>query len=342
MSATTLANVNFQSEIFAITAQAAFTNRLELLASGAMAQIPENIVSSNTTGYTVAIPRWNALTGDSVQITSSLSTTINAATDIKDIAAWVEREKAWGAMQLVNSVGGKDATIEIARMLGEYWANELHTSMIKTLTGVTASALSSTHVYDATGTNDKLISKENVLRAKGKLGDYASELSLAIMNSAIHNDAVRAQLVTDGGYTDTISQTGKIDMILGSRVFQTDKLSATAGVYPTYFAAPGALAYKFRNRAKNSVSNAQMYTISAGGLIIDVELYRNATANGGEDYIISRTSFLTHVPGVQFDGTVTSNPTNAELATGTTWTKVQTDDKLIPVVQLLTNTTTLA
>jgi hypothetical protein len=342
MAETKITDVKFASEIFASTFRAAFTNKLELLNSGVLLNLPEELVSSNSTGYTVAVPRWNVLSGDADKIVDGLTTTINGLTDFKDVAAWMEREKAWGADEMVKVISGKDATQEIARMLGEYWANQLHKSAVNHLTGVFTTSLASTHVYNATATTDKLISKENVLRVKGKLGDSAPYLTNVLMNSSIYLDAIRNQLITDGGYTDAISQTGKIEMLLGSKTFQTDTLEATAGVYPTYFAAQGAMGFKFRNRGKNTQSNQNFFTISVGGIIIDVELYRNSISNGGIDALISRVSYLTHVPGVQFDGTVASNPSDTELATGTTWTKVQTDNKLIPIVQLLTETTTLA
>lgn len=333
MASTVLTDVNFQSELFAMEVNAAFTHRLELLNSGAMVQIPEEIVSSNSTGYTVAVPRYVAPSASATQITSSSSTTVNALTDIKDIMAWVERETAWGADQALAYIAGKDPMRAIATMIGEYWANEVHASGISTLTGVFTTALASTHVHDASA---NIISKAAVMAAKAKLGDYQEYLTLGLMNSAVYNDAVTEQLVVETGYADELAKTGKINTILGSRIFQTDKLTATAGVYPSYFCAPGAMGYKFRNRKPNSMNNANLATINYNGLIIEVELNRVAKTAGGQDEIITRTSYLTHVPGVQFDGTVTSNPTNAQLATGTTWTKVQTDNKLIPIVQLLT------
>ena len=333
MASTILTDVNFQSEVFAAQMQAAFTHKLELLNSGAMLPIPEQIVSSNTTGYTVAIPMWNVLSGDSEQITSSSTTIVNNLTDIKNIAAWVEREKGWGADTMVSIVAGKDVTAEVARQIGEYWAGEVHKSMISTLTGVMTTELASTHVYDA---SPNVISKAAVIAARAKLGDNQDRLTLAIMNSAVYNDALREQILTETPYADQLAQSGAIGFLLGAKTFQSDLLTATAGVYPTYLVAPGSLLYKFRNRPKNSLSNANVSTVNFGNLIIDIELNRVTKTAGGQDEIITRASYLTLVPGIQFDGTVASNPTNAELATGTTWTKVQTDNKLIPVVQLLT------
>jgi len=250
MASTILTDVNFQSEVFARQMQAAFTHKLELLNSGAMLPLPEELVSSNSTGYTVAIPRWNVLSGDSEQITTSSSPTVNNLTDIKDIGAWVEREKVWGADTMVSAIAGKDVTTAVASMIGEYWAKETHASMISTLTGTMTTALSSTHVYNA---SPNVISKSAVISARAKLGDNQDRLTLAIMNSSVYNDALREQILTETPYADQVTQSGAVGFLLGAKTFQSDLLTATAGVYPTYLLAPGSLVYKFRNRAKNSL-----------------------------------------------------------------------------------------
>jgi len=69
---------------------------------------------------------------------------------------------------------------------------------------------------------------------------------------------------------------------------------------------------------------------------VEVELNRVATTNGGQDQFITRASFVTHVPGVAWAGTSTGNPTNTALATGSNWSKVASDDKLIRIVELQT------
>ena len=76
-------------------------------------------------------------------------------------------------------------------------------------------------------------------------------------------------------------------------------------------------------------------TIIQLGNNIDMELVRVAGTAGGIDGMIFRMSVTVHVPGVQWDGTVTSNPTDAELATGTSWTKVEPDDRGIQLVKYL-------
>jgi len=330
MASTILTDVNFQSQVFKDTMLGEFTDRLGLLSSGLMVEAPESVVSSNDRGYTVAIPHWNTLSGDSVQITTSTSTTINNLTDYKDVGVWVEREKAWGADQMVSVVAGKDPTEEIARQLGMYGAIEVHRIALKALTGVFTTALASTHSYNGSG---DVINPDAIVAAKLLLGDNSDMLKVIVMNSKVEADALKAKILTyDNGGVDSYA-TGKVGNLLGLIPTISDKLAAVSNVYSSFIAAQGAMIYKLRNRVTNRFTNANQYKIGQ----FEVELNREAKTAGGQDELILRFSALTHVPGVAWQtGSVASNPTDAQLATGSNWSKVATDDKLIRIVELKT------
>lgn len=326
MAATTLSNVDFQSSLFKDLLYGYYTHRLELLNS-LLVEAPDNVISPDSKGYTVSIPYLDPMSGDSVQITTSTTTTINNLATWKDIGAWVEREKAWGADQMVKVVSGYDVTEGIAKFLGEYWAGEVHKSAISVLDGIFGSALSSTHVYS--GDSGTTINATGLQNAKQLLGDNADLLDVIVMNSKVYSDAVKAGLVTSTNMQDEVYKTGVISSILGLVPYITDKLTVSAGIYPTYIGQRGSMIYKFRNRSQNAYNNSNVFNLG----MIEVELYRASTTAGGQDSLISRASYLVHCPGVQFDGTVTSNPTNTELGTSTTWTKVATDDKYIKLLK---------
>lgn len=330
MASTILTDVNFNSQVFKDTMLGEFTDRLGLLSSGILVEAPENIVSANDKGYTVAIPHWNTLSGDSVQITTSTSTTINNITDYNDIGVWVEREKAWGADQMVTIVADKDPTEEIGRQLGMYGAIEVHRLALKTLTGVFTTALATTHTYDGSG---DVINPDSIVAAKLKLGDNSDLLKVIAMNSKVEADALKAKILTyDNGGVDSYA-TGKVGNLLGLIPTITDKLAAVSSVYSSFIAAQASMIYKLRNRVTQRFTNANTYKIGQ----FEVELNREAKTAGGQDELIMRFSALTHVPGVAWQtGSVASNPTDAQLATGSNWSKVATDDKLIRIVQLKT------
>lgn len=334
MASTILSDVNFLSEPFAATLQGEFTHRLGFLTSGVMSPIPSGLVKDQ--GYTAAMPKWNALDGDPDQITTSLSTTINNLTDVKDVDVWVEREKAWGADQMIRIVAGqdKDVTKEVARQLAQYWAGVLHNSGMQVLKGVFATALSSSHSTGSTysGAN---ITVEGGLAAKLKLGDNSDMLTTFLTNSKVKTDMVSDKIATyDKAAVDTYLS-GEVLSFLGANVVTTDKLAAVSSVYPSYFAAQGSMAYTFRNRTQNAFNNSNVFSINAGGINIEVEIARNSTLAGGQDYIITRASYLVHVPGVKWN-VGTTNPTNAQLATGSNWATAYSDNKLIKIVELKT------
>ena len=331
MASTILTDVNFQSQVFKDTMLGEFTDRLGLLSSGILVEAPENVVSANDKGYTVAIPKWNTLSGDSVQITSATSTTINNFTDYKDVGVWVEREKAWGSDQMVAVVAGKDPTEEIARQLGTYGAIEMHKIALKVLTGVFDTALATTHSTGATYAGD-IISPEAIIAAKQLLGDNNDLLKAIVMNSKVQSDAITQKILTyDNGGAVTYN-TGNTGNLLGLSPVVSDKLVAVSSVYSSYIGALASMIYKLRNRVNQRFTNANTYKIGQ----FEVELNREAKTAGGQDELILRFSGLAHVPGVQWNGTVATNPTDAQLATGANWTKVATDDKLIRLVELKT------
>lgn len=319
-----LSGVNYQSESFGRVLAGMFSHKLSLL-NNIITLAPDQIIAPVEGDY-ASVPQWNALSGDADVITNGLTTTINAPSQFKHRAVWVEREKAWGADEIIMTIAGSqhDATTAIANMIGEYWANQLHNTGISVITGSFASALAATHVSDDTGST---ITKEKLALAKLKLGDNAEKLKSLVVNSKVYTDALVGNMIATN-LGDALTQQGALEKLLGMNVYQSDKLTATAGVYPSILGMPGAMLYKTRSRKNAALSNANKFNVGN----LEVELYRNSITNGGYDALITRLSYCVVIPGVQYDDTGGVNPTETVLATSTSWTKVQTDDKLIPLV----------
>ncbi|MCC7289844.1 hypothetical protein IT417_01155 [bacterium] len=319
-----LSGVNYQSESFGRVLAGMFSHKLSLL-NNIITLAPDQIIAPVEGDY-ASVPQWNALSGDADVITNGLTTTINAPSQFKHRAVWVEREKAWGADEIIMTIAGSqhDATTAIANMIGEYWANQMHNTGISVITGSFASALAATHVSDDTGST---ITKEKLALAKLKLGDNAEKLKSLVVNSKVYTDALVGNMIATN-LGDALTQQGALEKLLGMNVYQSDKLTATAGVYPSILGMPGAMLYKTRSRKNAALSNANKFNVGN----LEVELYRNSITNGGYDALITRLSYCVVIPGVQYDDTGGVNPTETVLATSTSWTKVQTDDKLIPLV----------
>lgn len=341
MASTKLSDINFQTPLFADHLFGEFTSRVAFLTSGVLQNAGnvrvQGVPLSQATGYSVAIPKFAALSGDSAQITDSSSTSIESLGDVKDIGVWVEREKAWGADEMLQVVSGVDVTAEVARQIGGYWARELHRIAGRTRTGVFATALATTHSTGATFTGG-LISYEAIAAVKQLLGDNKDLMTDMIWHSKVQNDALNARILYNDTDTRQGYMSGQVPMVAGMRTHMQDAtLEAVASVYSSYVAAQGSMIYTLRDRRKNSLSNANQFTITSPelGMSIDIELNRVAKTAGGQDEIITRASIMTHVPGVAYSS-ATMNPTDAQLATGGNYTKVYTDDKLIRIAQLKT------
>jgi len=324
--ATALSDVNYQSEIFRDTLQGEFTNRLAFINS-IMIEAPEEMISSTVKGHFVSVPKWKALSGTLVPITTGMSTSFNTLQDYKDIGVWIEREVAFDFESIIPVIAGvqKDGTREVARQFGQYLAEKLAGIAYNVAKGVFATELLTSHLYDDSGNT---ININGVVAAKQKLGDNQGLFTAILMNSKVEADALVAKILTyDKAAVDSYV-TGRVGTILGMSPQISDLLTAVSAVYNNYIGLPGSMIYKFRQRDRHSLTNANIIDI---GNNIEMELYRNSISSGGIDGIIFRFSALAHVPGVKW-GVSTTNPTDAQLATGSNWTKVANDDKLIKLV----------
>lgn len=336
MAAITLDDLagKFQSEAFKATLKGVFTKALSFFGSGFLTEVPSEVVDPNQIGEYGNMPQWNVDTSDPDQITTSSTTTINKLSQYKDRFAWMELEKGWGAQELVNTVAGRsnDMIEEIATHIGEYWAYALQKRAINILKGICATALASSHSTVAVYSG-ATITNAGVLAAKYKLGDWHRMLNLILMHSKVHGDAVSNNLITfpAGAVGNNTFVTGSPGQILGLMPYADDDLSHTAGVYPSYLGGRGSMVYKLRNRANASLTNRNV--IKLGG--IDLELNRDAKNAGGTDEIITRVSAMVHCPGVAWADAAPANPTLAQLATGSNWSKVA-PDKLIKIAELKT------
>jgi hypothetical protein len=332
MARTKLSDVNFQSNVFKDTLDGEFTNKLQI-SNGILAEAPEELISP-VAGYTQEIPKWNTISGSTVPITTSLTTSYNQLTDYTDKCIWMEREVAWSAEQMLMTVAGtdKDATEQTARQLGTYLALEVQRLSLKVIDGVFATALASSHVKSDNGNT---INIEGVEAARLLLGDSKKDLNNIIMHSKVESDALIAKILTYDKSTVDSYVSGNSGNVLGMTPFVDDDLTPTDGLYTSLIGTKGAIVYKFRPRPQTRLNNANIVRL---GNNVDLELYRASETAGGLDNIILRFSIAIHVPGVKWDttGGVASNPTDAQLATGANWSKVA-PTKLIRLVQYKSN-----
>ena len=327
MASTKLTDLNFDQSLFGQTLDAVFTTRTPMI-GGLMRQATDAEIPANAEGFFYNVPRFAHISGDSVQITDSTSTTINSVPDWAETAVWVEREIGFGADQVAMHIAGKDPVLAVYNMVANYMLKEIQRIGFKILTGLYTTALA-THSYVAGA--GSTINENTIIGAKRLIGDNMDMIREAVLHSKVMGDAVILKMGTyDTGGSDTFT-TGQLGNLLGMRTGVTDEVPETGGVYDNYIGAPGSIIFKLRNRKKSALTNGKL--VDANG--VELELNREAKTGGGQDELIARFSLAVHVWGAKWNVT-TSNPTDAQLATDTNWAKAATDGKYIKLIQMKT------
>lgn len=320
MAVTQLTDLITKSE-FAQRVQQLSTERSALFQSGIINNDSMFSSLAKSEGTTFSLPYWNDISGDSA-VGSDDDTALLTTSDItmgKEVAVKLFRANAWSAMDLTKSVlGGDDPLERVANLISNWWVRDQQTILIKSLTGIFASALASTHVHDVTGTSTAL-SDSVILDAKQKLGDAADGLTTIVMHSAKYTAMQKLMLI------DYIKANKELDInvptFLGYRIIVDDTLPVASGTdYTTYMFGPGTVAYG-EGQPKYPIAHT-----------------RNELAgNGyGQETITVRREFILHPRGLKWTSTsmAGSSPTNTELATGSNWAKAW-DTKNIKIIKIL-------
>ena len=267
----------------------------------------------------VNMPFWNDLTGDSEIMADDGALTPGKIGTDKDVARKHGRARAWGANGLSALLSGDDPMGAIADLVADYWQRDMQKVLLNTLAGVFAAANMAGNVHDISAeTGDAaLIGGATFVDATQKMGDAKEKLTGVMMHSAVEAYLTKKDLI------ETVPESeGKpaVSTFLRKRVivddgmpFATDTKVATA-----YLFGAGAIALGNGSHPR----------------IIPTEIDRDSLASSGEDYLITRRIFMLHPRGVKWteDGVAATFPTNAEIATGTNWTRVY-DPKAIRVVK---------
>lgn len=322
-----LAGVPFIPQLFLEYQQEEIQDRNALVNSGLMVTNDAIQAEFAKGGKTIDLPFFGDLSGDSEVLDDTVGLTPSVLAG--DIQTGVRniRGRAWSASDLAGELAGSDPMQAIARRTGQYWVRDMQKVMINVLRGLFASGgpLVSSHSVGGTGT---ALSQGLLVDAIAKLGDAGQELTGVIMRSPVYYALMKLDLIEPASTTSQLdtrlsAQRLELGTYLGRPVFVDDTLPTEAGTgsgsgsaaHHTYFFGPGAFAY----------ATAPAKT--------PVETDRDTLK--GVDFLINRTHYLVHPNGISWTGNAAGNaPTNAELATGSNWSKVFTDDRNIRLTQL--------
>lgn len=282
-----------------------------LIQSGIAANNPELDALASSGGTTINMPYWEDLNGDDEVLSDSTALTPGKITAGQDVAVLLMRGKAWSANDLAKAVSGSDPMAAIGDLVADYWARQMQKTTISLLTGAFASASMKTKVVDiSAGTGDAAtISGKTFLDALYSMGDAADRITGVIMHSATFAYLRKQNLIE----TALDSDNQPFQTYMGERVIIDDGCPVDDGVYTTYLFGQGAIG------------------MGNGAAPVPTETDRDSLA--GDDILINRRHYILHLRGVKWIGSAKgSSPTNAELATGTNWSKVY-EDKAVRAVE---------
>ena len=281
--------------------------------SGIISNNPELDRLASSGGTTINMPYWEDLNGDDEVLSDDGALTPAKITAGQDIAVLLMRGKAWSANDLAKALSGDDPMAAIGDLVAEYWARRMQATAIKLLDGAFAASNMTNKVLDISSLGDDKakINGETFLDALQLMGDAKDKLTGVIMHSATETQLRKNNLIQ----TELDSNNKPISLFMEKRVIIDDSCPTSAGEYTTYLFGEGAIG------------------LGNGGAPVPTETDRDSLA--GDDILINRKHYILHPRGVKWIGSAAgSSPTNAELATGTNWSRVY-EDKAIRMVKFV-------
>lgn len=279
--------------------------------AGVVSAVPGVAVPNG--GAVIDMPHFNDLTGDLENLDDATSLTPGKITAGQQKAVVIGRGRAWGVNDLAGVFAGADPARAIMDRIAAYWARQMQSELLSTLTGVFGAASMSGLVSDISGGASEAVRTFNAntfIDATQLLGDAKGNVSAIAMHSATEAYLAKAQLIT---YETTAGKSDRVPFYMGKRVIVDDGLPVATGTYTSYIFGSGVVGY----------SEA---TVGAA----DLETDRDILA--GEDVMAMRRRFLLHPVGMKWIGSAAGAfPTRTELATGTNWERVF-DAKAIPMI----------
>lgn len=315
LDATTFTDLSAQSEVYAAYMEAMLPEKMVMVQSGVATINGVGIDLGAMRGKTVAVPRYEELSGDEQVLAAATNLTINPIGTYKDVGVVCARGKAWGAEDFAAILAGADPMREISRQSSNYWGRKFDTALIKVASGALA-ACGATHQLDKSGANFDFTF---IIEAADKLSDNQDELSIIGLHGRTYSLAQKLGLVT---YPTVVPAPGAGPYVLAGgfigrrRVVVSDQFPVAANVYSTFLFGSGAMTLVYQKALK-------------------LEAERQALLAGGTDILVTTAHFIPHLYEVAWQGMPAgATPTNTELATSGNWTKVADNDKNIRAVEI--------
>ena len=290
--------------------------------SGIVENAPEFDALAAGGGREVKMPFWKDLTATRQLLADNASLAVNKITSDQDIARIQNDAQVWSVNHLAKVVSGDDPLQAIVDLVGDYWARTDQSLVISSLKGIFAAASMAgnklTIAAEATGSVAAAtqLNGSTFVDATVKLGDRGDRLTAIAMHSATEAALRKLDLID---FVPDSEGKAQIKTFQGRRVIVDDTMPVRNGttsglVYTSYLFGPGAFG--------KGTSALESEPLQGGFGTEGVEIAR--VPLDSDTVLINRRRYILHPRGVKFTSASVAgdSPTNAELETGTNWTRV--------------------
>ena len=327
------------------------TLRSKFLATGLVSNNP--IIAQNVTkGDKFKIPNWQPNLSGSIQVpTEGVPLSVNKLGSAEQTGVIFHRANVWGSSELAKlAVGAEnDPMAAIGRRVTDYVLNAQQADLLAVLSGVFGALGSSnsgaafeTMCVDAGGSGETDLSPRHLVLADSILGEDADTFDAIVLHpdiyaylwvremvdyvnakelpgitaSTIAAGSITASNAIGGDFSGAFGPGGNVPLFANKAVIVSDDAprTGTAGSYKYGV-------YVFKQGAIGQAYQAPVRT----------ESDRDILTSGGEDVLKVQWDMCYHPLGASWAGGI--NPTAADLATASNWTKVF-DKKNIGVARI--------
>jgi hypothetical protein len=282
------------------------------------------------------MPFWKDLTAARQLLSDGAALSVNKIASDQDIARIHNDAQVWAANHLAKVISGDDPMQAIVDLVAEYWARTDEGLVVSCLKGIFAAgsmAGNKLGVASETIAGQSAATRLNgstFVDATVKLGDRGDRLTAVAMHSATEAALRKLDLID---FIPDSEGKAQLRTFQGRRVVVDDNLPTRAGstdgtVYTTYLFGQGAF-------GKGS-SPLESEPLQGGWGTAGVEVAR--VPLDSDTVLINRRRYILHPRGVKFTSASVAgdSPTNAELETGTNWTRVY-ENKNVRIVAVTHN-----
>jgi len=330
---------NFNAEVFGKYLETVpRVKQNALLRAGILRGRPDlkQVLADQAGGNYISVPMSGLIGGAAQNYDGNTDITAEGLETFLQSMIVVGRAKAWQEKDFSQDIAGHDFMADIAAQVADYWDGVDQATLLAILEGVfgvTEGDFASDHTLDITDDDEPTVGVFTLNNAVQKAAGANKDIfSVVVMHSAVATSLENQQLLEYWRQTDAeglqrplglASWNGRTVLVDDDVPTDTDEGGT---VYTTYVLGEGA------------------FDFCDCGARVPSEVYRDPTARGGQEMLITRQRKLFAPRGFSFvqPATAIISPTDAQLRTAARWALVKDtagtglfDTRAIPLARIL-------